>query len=461
MAMPLTTLVYVAVFILSVFGSFAVHPAIGVYAYIMSYNVNPLGLWWGYSLPSFMYNYSFILGITVIGSTVIQMRRLKFKELISGHELIFLAFVVIIWLTALISPFAPDWHFIYKMAKVFLICILATHIITTRKLYEGLIWVLLLSTLYTAVETNFGQIEIFDGRVQTGVGGPDFNEGNFLAAHYAMLLPIFGAMLLHYGWKTRGLVIITAVLATNAIVMIRSRGCLIALGVGALAALFLSGQLREHRPKLIGLLVVALLGGFFLVDENFIDRMTTITVEEEAMDTSTSGRLDAWRGAVEMAMDYPMGVGAGNYGPQIGNYRPELAGKDTHSTYFRCLAELGFHGLFVLLALIFNAFRILRDIQREARLMPPQVGNFYLIQTACLRVSLITYLTAVTFISSTYIEAFYWLLMFPLFLQRSLENEPRAVHLAEIDEDDTELEPGLGPVIPGRMAPGVSPSSLP
>jgi hypothetical protein len=40
-----------------------------------------------------------------------------------------------------------------------------------------------------------------------------------------------------------------------------------------------------------------------------------------------------------------------------------------------------------------------------------------------LQLALIIYLSAGMFITQTYIEELYWLLMFPLFLKRSVENE--------------------------------------
>jgi len=39
-----------------------------------------------------------------------------------------------------------------------------------------------------------------------------------------------------------------------------------------------------------------------------------------------------------------------------------------------------------------------------------------------LKIALIVYLVAGIFITHTYIEEFYWLLMFPVFLKRSVEN---------------------------------------
>jgi phosphatidylserine/phosphatidylglycerophosphate/cardiolipin synthase-like enzyme len=42
------------------------------------------------------------------------------------------------------------------------------------------------------------------------------------------------------------------------------------------------------------------------------------------------------------------------------NIGDEYAGRDTHSLYFRTLAELGIPGIAVLLGMIFNAARVLR-----------------------------------------------------------------------------------------------------
>ena len=83
---------------------------------------------------------------------------------------------------------------------------------------------------------------------------------------------------------------------------------------------------------------------------------------------------------------------------------------------------MGFLGLLILLMLIYNAFRILKYVENEA-LKLGKKANIYYSHIYSVKVGLITYLVIVTFVSATYTEIFYWFLMLPLFLKRSVENE--------------------------------------
>jgi putative inorganic carbon (hco3(-)) transporter len=139
------------------------------------------------------------------------------------------------------------------------------------------------------------------------------------------------------------------------------------------------------------------------------------------MDRSARGRLLAWEASLSMASDYPLGVGEGNFKKCIGQYLPQLEGRDTHNTFLRCLTELGVQGAFVLLLLIGNAFWILFRIKKKIQDLPRKADFIWHIYA--LKIALIIYLVSGIFITHTYIEEFYWLLMYPLFLKRSVEGE--------------------------------------
>jgi hypothetical protein len=92
-----------------------------------------------------------------------------------------------------------------------------------------------------------------------------------------------------------------------------------------------------------------------------------------------------------------------------------------YSTPSECLTELGVHGAFVLLLLIGNGFWILFRLKKKIQGLPQEADFIWHIYA--LRIALIIYLVAGIFITHTYIEEFYWLLMYPLFLKRSIEGE--------------------------------------
>jgi O-antigen ligase len=196
-----------------------------------------------------------------------------------------------------------------------------------------------------------------------------------------------------------------------------------------IAAFFLSARFRAYRKKVVVLMVLGVIGAVYLTDPGFWSRMETIQVSrsgglvQEASEASVAGRLRAWRGAWEMFQDHPMGVGVGNFFDMIGQYEPSIPGKDTHNTYFRCLAELGIVGFFVLMLLIANAFLMLLGVGRSAQSLNEDRSHVFKLHAFGLAIALVVYASAGMFISTTYIEEFYWLLMLPVFLKRSLANE--------------------------------------
>lgn len=423
--MPLRTLLYLGLFIVAFFGSIFAHPIIGVYAYLATYNINPLGQWWGAYLPGFAQRYAMLLALAIGLGVLFQHSKLRYGRFWERQEVLLALFVGTLWLSVVLGQ-SQGIHFnIEKMTKVLIILLMASHIITTRKFFEGMVWVFIISGFYLSYEMYSGAGSMRGGRFDAGVGGSDFGEGNFLAAHFAFILPFIGVILAKSNWKIRVFTLIPAVFIVNAIVITRSRGAFLALAVAGLAAFLLSTRVKQHRKKIVLLLIVGILGATYLTDDRFWERMSTIQEQDEfgQREASSQNRLYFWHGAWLMVQDHPLGVGVGGFFDHIGNYYPELAGRDTHNTYLRCLAELGFHGFFVFAMLIASAFFMLWKIERDAKDLPHEPQGFFNLYAFSLKLSMITYLVAAIFISSVYIEEFYWLLMMPVFLKRALDNE--------------------------------------
>lgn len=110
----------------------------------------------------------------------------------------------------------------------------------------------------------------------------------------------------------------------------------------------------------------------------------------------------AWRAAVAMAVDYPYGVGPGNFPNVYGRfYRDKYADPSVwssnrwiaiHSIYFQALAEYGFLGLTLLLLLIYWSFvsnlqmghnmKIIGNVQSISQAQLPSAINASLIAFA-------------------------------------------------------------------------------
>ncbi len=423
--MPLKTLLYLGLFAGAFCMSILVHPVIGVYAYLATYNINPLAQWWGNYLPDFVSRYALLLALAIGFGMVLQHAKLRYERFWERQEILLVLFVGVMWFSVVIDQGQGFAYNIEKMTKVLVILLMASHIITTRKFFEGMVWVFIISGFFLGLEMFGGAGSSRGGRFDAGVGGSDFGEGNFIAAHFAFVLPFIGVILARGSWKVRFFTLIPTVFIVNAIIITRSRGTFLALAVACVAAFFLSTRVKQHRKKIVVLIIVGIIGAVYLTDDRFWERMGTITVQEESgeRDLSAQNRLDAWHGAWLMAQDYPLGVGVGNFFGYIGDYYLHLQGRDTHNTYLRCLAELGFHGFFVLAMLVASAFFMLWEIERRVDAVESELHGFFHLYAFALKLSLITYLVAAMFISAVYIEEFYWLLMMPVFLKRALDNE--------------------------------------
>jgi putative inorganic carbon (HCO3(-)) transporter len=256
-----------------------------------------------------------------------------------------------------------------------------------------------------------------NGRLE-GVGGPDFGDANALAAHMVALLPLIGVLFLRSGRKSKLICFVAGGLIANGIVQTRSRGGYLACLVAAVVMLLVSP--KGQRKQILVLVALGAMGTLTLVDAAYLERMGTLKAGERENDESAMSRIRFWKAGIRMATDNPLGVGPGNFHSHIGDYLPEAAGRDTHNTYVRCVAELGWPGLGLLLLLIANAFFILARIRRAASSMPGLQECAW--NAFGLQMSLSGYLTSSIFISSTYIEMFWWLLLLPAALERAAAN---------------------------------------
>ena len=146
------------------------------------------------------------------------------------------------------------------------------------------------------------------------------------------------------------------------IVYSQSRG-----GAIGLAVALLYGWLRVSKRRTLGIVVAFVVGaGVYLVaPPGYFERLETVATYEE--DNSAQGRLEAWSKAIQMAIDYPLGVGAGNFPSAYGRHYLDVsttrmtyaAGRwvNAHSIYFRVLGEYGFIGLIMLVWVLFACLK--------------------------------------------------------------------------------------------------------
>jgi O-antigen ligase len=435
-------------------------PMIGVVGYVSYYQLWPDNQWWGQAVSHWGLRYAFTIGLCLLIGTVLNKRKLKLGgQMMKPHEWLLVA----VWLVAMLStltgmdltfrPVQQSYQHLLldKLSKVLLFCLLMSHVVTTLKRVDLLLWTLVLGTLYTGYQSWDAPLWKFSRARLEGIGGPDFRESSYLGAHFAMMLPLIGVQFLRGGWKAKLLCVVAGGFAINGLILTRTRAAFVAVCVGVIVALLLALRGRRRRIFLYMLPLIAV--GGYLTDAGFRARMRTIQTEPEPQDSSAYDRLLIWQVAGRICLDHPLGVGVGNFPTAISRYAPTLRRRDAHSTYLRCATELGLPGMVLMGLVIVSAASCLNSARRWAWRCPYTWQIRY--YAYGLAVSLAVMLTAGVFMTQLYIEEFWWMLTLPVCLLRAAELEyARTRELAgEPDGEPVEEEESTGELIaqPGSV----------
>ena len=249
--LPLKTILYLILLSSCIIGSIVYTPLIGILGYLFSYNINPVGHWWGGVLLDWGIRYSLFLAIATALGLILHRPRPKLRGFLNFKYILLIGFLGLVWLSIPLGfGLNPEESNAVKMTKVIIILLMASYVIINLRRYEIMIWTLIIAGLYLGFEAYGAPDWMFrGGRLNVGVGGSDFGEGNFLGAHFAMLLPFLGAMFLKGRLEElRLFVLLPGVFVTNSIILCRSRGIFLAILVGIISAIIFS--IRRQRLKI-------------------------------------------------------------------------------------------------------------------------------------------------------------------------------------------------------------------
>lgn len=413
------------------------NPFWGILAYFGHYYLWPEHQWWGTLLAETGIRVSLTIALVTAASVLIHWPALREKiagPVVSSQEVILWIYIGVIGLSEFwglpadqaMDPVAAGLF--TKMAKVGVFLFMLTHVVTTeRELRRLLQFILLSGGAYLAWEAFTAPDRDYQNGRLEGIGGPDFEDSNFAAAHFVVMGILAGTFLLTKGpLLVRAGYLLVGALVANAVVLTQSRGAFLGIAAAGTAAFFLA----DGRTRLYICLLLPLVawGGYRVTDDKFRERMTTIVAEGDERDDSAGNRLLLWRAALDMFQDYPLGVGVGNYYSTVGLYRFELTGRDAHSTYMRCLAELGIPGSLALLALFANGLRVLRWCQRAAAELP-NPGDLTCAAYG-LQLALVAFAVCGLTITMTYSEELFIFLLLPVCCYRAVVHAQREARAA-------------------------------
>jgi probable O-glycosylation ligase (exosortase A-associated) len=380
--------------------------------------MNPHRLTWGFA-------YDFPFAMLVAVATLAGLVFTRDRRGIPLNHVTFWWFALILWMN-LTTPFAisaentlPEWE---RTMKIQLMALVTVVLIHRRQQLDWLIWTIVVSIGFFGIK---GGIFAMLTGAEYSVRGPEdsfIEDNNALALALIMIMPLMRYLQLQTtrAWVKWGL---TGAMGLSALAIFatHSRGALVA---GSAMLLLLIVRSR-HRGRLVlaAAALIPLIVSF--MPEKWFTRMETISTYRE--DGSAMGRINAWWFAWNLAKDRPL-VGGGfntfdrklfpKYAPNPKDFH------DSHSNYFEMLAEHGFPGLVIYLALGVSVWmaaggivRRVRRLQAEARAGP---SHWMEDLALMIQVSVVGYAVGGAFLGLAYYDLYYSVVGFVVILQRLL-----------------------------------------
>jgi probable O-glycosylation ligase (exosortase A-associated) len=264
-----------------------------------------------------------------------------------------------------------------------------------------LVWMIVVSLGFYGLKG--GLFTITHGGVNTVQGPPNsfIADNNDLALALCMTIPLMRYLQLHSAQKwVRVSLGISMLLTGISVLGTYSRGGLIALAIVA-GALFV-----KSRRRLTVIAVVVVLG---FVAWNFMPAKWTAKMNTLHHATETGSgetRIQSYQFAANLALHRPLL--AGGFDDYLNRslwqqYAPEdSTPRAVHDIYLRVLAEHGFPGLILFLALLYVSWRNCTWVRKRTRDVPEMKWLFDL--ASMLQVSVVGFMAAGTFLPMPYFD---------------------------------------------------------
>lgn len=384
-------------------------PVIGVLLFTWVSLMNPHRLTYG-----FAYNFPFaaaIAGVTAISLfTSKEPKRLPLTP-VTVTLLVFMA-----WMT-LTSFFALEPNLVWlewnRVSKTLFMVIITIMVINTEKNLKLLVWVVALSLGIFGLKGGLFTLASGGNFRVYGPDGSYIAENNSMALALVTTLPLIWYLRLQMknNWMVLGLTLMTAMTAVSAVGSY-SRGAL----VGGVAMLFFL-WCHSHKKVQTAVILVAVVGLIMAVMPSaWFDRMNTI--DEYREDGSALGRINAWKFAINIASNFPLGGGYNVFTPRMFRmYAPDpLDYHVAHSIWFQVLGDHGFIGLILFIMLMVFAWRTGTRVRKQCG-QNPELKWAADLSRMC-QVCIIGYAVSGSFLSLAYFDLYYDIIIILVCLEK-------------------------------------------
>jgi putative inorganic carbon (hco3(-)) transporter len=366
-------------------------------------------------------NLSYFAGAYLVIRTVLSGTKMRF-DLRSVLVFLFLGHSLL----STTAAFDYDWSMGYwqEFAKMIVVSYVLTLVIRTEADLRLVLTVIAVSLGFEAVKQGWAQMILNPG-AQNLNGVPFLGDNNLVAVGMAMLIPVMAALAeTSTGWRKRAFQIANIGVVYRALSTYSRGGFLSLAAVGAI-------RLWRSPYKLRTIAAIVLVTALVLpvLPQQFWDRMSTITAPSSERDESTLGRLHFWEVAVAMANDRPLtGVGHRGYERAYNTYDwtqgQFSTNRAVHSAWFGVLADLGYTGLLLFLAIVFLSFRACRRVRKAARRgdVPATMAPY----AVALESSLVAFAVGGSFVSFQYSEMLWHFFALTIALEHVAAHEAAA-----------------------------------
>lgn len=399
-----------------------------------------------------------IFAITTLVSLALNARQVHLRMNRTLWLMLLMALIGTVSALFSIDQSAESWDLYFKLLKIIVFPFVLTAVLRNRLDVHAVLLAIALGMGFVGVSE--GAFYVASAGGHKIVGNASMGDNNQMAVALLVAVPIvlYLAAQSQLRW-VRLIGYAAAALLITAIIGTYSRGALV--GLVALAVYMIAAS----RRKVLGLIMVALVGTAVLVaaPATWFQRMDTIGDAND--DHSFTGRVIAWKVSTMIALGRPLTGGGfhavqhafawGLYSERVGvlDFIPTAAPgpfpRAAHSIYFETLGDLGFTGLFTFLALMGTAYLNCRAVRRRC------AGNLGLRWANdlafSLQSSLVVYAVAGAAVSVSYVDYLYIVVTLATVLRSIVERETVPVRAGVLALAPVRLAGAAGePALAGR-----------
>jgi probable O-glycosylation ligase (exosortase A-associated) len=382
----------------------------GLYALGGPFNALLFYLWIAYFNPAawvwddfiLSLNLSLIAGVIVVIVSTFSANTWKFNLRLG----LVLAVVAQSFISTMMSEhFTFAWGYFTDFAKAGLITYFIGTLATDLVKFRKTLVVIALSLGFEAAKQGWVQLIIAPGAKNTNDSWM-LGDNNGVAVGMVMLAPIMMALAATASgkWERRGYQFLAIGIVYRALTTYSRGGLLGCLAAGI-------WYLLRSKQKMVAIFSISIASLLILpvLPSEFWERMSTINAAREDIegaDASIRGRLHFWAVAVDMANDRPLvGTGHNTFTQAYDKYDFEKGafglGRSVHSAWFGILAELGYPGFLLFLALVVTSFGACLNARAAVKMgAPPALENYAL----AIEMSLVGFAVGGAFVPFQYVE---------------------------------------------------------